>query len=284
MFRLSLFLIALLNTCLAQAASEADWCAAIGKRLHSVPASQCLKFALKSGGLSPQGHPLMLRNIPATPTKLAARGVAATRPARVLIVGGIHGDELTSAALVFRWLPWMSEPAAHPYHWHVIPVANPDGLLANPPQRMNANGVDLNRNFATPDWAKDAQAYWRSKTGSDPRRFPGKAARSEAETRWLEAEIESFRPDVIISLHAPYGLLDYDGPARQPRRFGQLSLNRLGVYPGSLGNYGGVHKNLPVVTIELPNANAMPSPREQRQIWQDMIEWLDKNIQGKNLS
>lgn len=284
MLRTALPLLVSLTALPGFAASDADWCHAIGKRLHSVPATQCLSLGLKNGGLSAQGRPLMLRDIPAQPGKQAAKGGSAQRPARILIVGGIHGDELTSSALVFRWLPWMQEAAASTYHWRVVPVANPDGLLANPPQRVNANGVDLNRNFATPDWSKDAQNYWRTKTGSDPRRFPGKEARSETETRWLETEINSFRPDVIVSLHAPYGLLDYDGPAHQPRRFGQLTLNRLGIYPGSLGNYGGVHKNLPVVTIELPSATALPSPREQRQIWQDMLDWLGKNIHGKTVS
>lgn len=265
------------------AATGNDWCAAIGKRLHSVPETQCQAFGFQQGGLSVKGRPLMVRDLPPPPQKVAARQ-ASTRAPRILIIGGIHGDELTSAALVFRWQSWMQEGEASLYHWRIIPVANPDGLLAATPSRVNANGVDLNRNFATPDWSNRAQSYWRDETARDPRRFPGTAARSEPETRWLESEIERFRPDVIISLHAPYGLLDYDGPAHQPRRFGKLSLNRLGIYPGSLGNYGGVHKNLPVVTIELPNANSMPPPREQRAIWDDMLTWLKRNIVAKQLS
>lgn len=43
------------------------------------------------------------------------------------------------------------EPA--PVHWRFIPVLNPDGLLAPKPTRVNAGGVDLNRNFPTPGWA-----------------------------------------------------------------------------------------------------------------------------------
>jgi murein tripeptide amidase MpaA len=31
-----------------------------------------------------------------------------------------------------------------------VPVLNPDGMLAAKPRRVNANGVDLNRNFPTP--------------------------------------------------------------------------------------------------------------------------------------
>lgn len=279
MFRLiSLSFLVLLPLGVAAQGAEQAWCAAVGKRLRSVPAAFCEAMGLQAANVrSTQGRALMYRDQPAQPLRTAANAAPQRMP-RILVVGGIHGDELTSAALVFRWLPWLREDQAMRYHWRIIPLANPDGLLANPPTRFNANGVDLNRNFSTPDWARDAHAYWRGKTGSDPRRYPGRQPASEVETRWLEHQIDEFRPDVVVSVHAPYGLLDYDGPARQPRRFGTLTLNRLGIYPGSLGNYGGVFKNLPVVTIELHNAASMPAQREQRQIWQDMLEWLDRNI------
>lgn len=285
MFRLALPLLLALLPLTGHAAGDDDgWCAAIGRRLHSIPEKQCQALAFQAGEIrSTQGRALMYRDLAARPAQIAARGNS-QRPPRVLVIGGIHGDELTSAALVFRWLSWMQEGEATTYHWRAIPVANPDGLLASPATRYNANGVDLNRNFATPDWDRDAQTYWRQRTGSDPRRFPGRSARSEPETRWLEGQIESFRPDVVVSIHAPYGLLDFDGPAAQPKRFGHLTLNRLGVYPGSLGNYGGLHKNTPVVTIELPHASAMPSASEQRAIWQDMLHWLQLNLRAKMTS
>jgi murein peptide amidase A len=269
----------------APAASPQDWCAAIGRRLVSVPPAQCQKLQLKAASsLSVNRNALMSRDFPATPGKVANAGSATARPVRILLIGGIHGDELTSASIVFRWLQWLDDGEARQYTWRVIPVANPDGLLANPPQRINSHGVDLNRNFPTPDWNKDAQSYWVSKTGRDPRRFPGQAAMSEPETRWLYNQIESFKPDLVISVHAPFGILDYDGPAHQPRRFGSLNLNRLGIYPGSLGNYGGVHKNMPVITIELPNATSMPPASEQREIWEDMLTWVRRNVTAKNLS
>ena len=195
-------------------------------------------------------------------------------PVRILLLGGIHGDELTAAAIVFEWMQWMQSGTAQQFHWRVVPVMNPDGLLAAKPQRVNANGVDLNRNFPTPDWQKDATRYWARVTGSDPRRFPGRSPLSEPETRWLNEEIERFHPNVIVSVHAPFGVLDFDGPAPVPQRFGRLYFNRVGVYPGSLGNYGGLHKNVPVITIELPNSLKMPPKEEVKRIWQDMIGWI----------
>ena len=197
---------------------------------------------------------------------------------RILLIGGIHGDELTASAIVFQWMQWMQTAPAQEFSWSVVPAVNPDGLLAPKPQRVNAHGVDLNRNFPTPGWQKDAPLYWTKATGRDPRRFPGKAPLSEPESRWINDEIERFQPQVIISVHAPFGVLDFDGPAPTPHQFGRLVFTPVGVYPGSLGNYSGVHKNVPVITIELPNAQTMPAPVEVKRIWVDMLSWIQHNV------
>ena len=177
-----------------------------------------------------------------------------------------------------HWLDALNQPAAQEFQWRIAPLINPDGLLAPKSTRVNANGVDLNRNFPTPNWQQEAPRYWKVRTGSDPRRFPGKAPVSEPESRWVYNQIDVFKPDVIISVHAPFGVLDFDGPATPPQRFGRLIFDPVGVYPGSLGNYCGVHRNIPVVTIELPNALTMPSDVEVARIWQDMLNWVQRNV------
>ncbi len=91
------------------------------------------------------------------------------------------------------------------------------------------------------------------------------------------AQIEEFRPDLIISVHAPYNLLDYDGPVPKPLRFGSLTLNQLGAYRGSMGNFFGLFKQIPLVTIELPNATAMPSQKDQQEMLRDMLKWIRNN-------
>jgi protein MpaA len=256
------------------AAEQADWCKRLTTRLPAVSAATCQSSALvPTGAVSLQGFPILMRQIPAV-----KNGRENNRAIRILLLGGIHGDELTASAIVFQWLQWMKAPLAQDFYWHVVPVVNPDGLLATKPKRMNANGVDLNRNFPTPGWQHDAPRYWAKTTGSDPRRFPGRAPLSEPESRWVNDEMGRFQPDVIISVHAPFGVLDFDGPVTPPRRFGRLVFNRVGVYPGSLGNYSGMHKNVPVITIELPNALAMPSDAEVRRIWQDMLGWIQRNV------
>ena len=256
--------------------SEAElrgWCDPVTRVLPTIKLKPCLRAGLApTGATSVKGLPIMAR-------ELAARGVAGSAgAARVLVIGGIHGDELTSSSVVFRWLEWIDQAEAKPYRWQIVPVLNPDGLLAKPATRVNANGVDLNRNFPTPNWAKEAPKYWAAKTSSDPRRFPGKAAISEPESRWLHNEIKRFQPDVIISIHAPFGVLDFDGPLDPPHKLGALILMPVGIYPGSLGNYGGVHKGVPVVTIELPHALDMPNETELRSIWRDMLAWIESNV------
>jgi hypothetical protein len=256
--------------CVAQALEPNDsaaWCKNLAPRIPVVTAAQCHALGLApSGGRSVQSQPIMvLESAERTGT-------------RVLLIGGIHGDELTATAATLRWASWLDKAGAKGIHWRVAPLVNPDGMFKRPPSRTNANGVDLNRNFATPEWAAQAPVWWEKQTRRDPRRFPGKAAGSEPETRWLNEEIERFKPDVIVSVHAPFGILDYDGPPPQPlgppKNFGRLYLDKLGVYPGSLGNYGGVHKGIPVLTIELPHALKLPNDLELGRIWADMLKWI----------
>ncbi len=252
------------------AAPSSEWCKRLVPRLPEISQSSCEAAGLSpSGAHSLQRFPILARHIPASKKE---------EPVRVLLLGGIHGDELTAASIVFKWMEFLRGPLAQSFEWKIVPVVNPDGLLATTPKRVNANGVDLNRNFPTPNWKQEAPRYWTTKTRSDPRRFPGHAPLSEPESRWLNEEMERYRPHVIVSVHAPYGVLDFDGPAHPPRRFGHLHLNQVGVYPGSLGNYSGLHKNIPVITIELPNAHAMPSQAEVRRIWVDMLTWMDRNV------
>jgi hypothetical protein len=261
----------------AKSAPQIDWCQRFSGRLASLSLDTCRQSGLTpSGALSVKGFPILQRQI--LPAK---NGKDRKQPVRVLLLGGIHGDELTSPAIVFKWMQWMNLGAAQDFHWSVAPVVNPDGFLTDMPVRTNANGVDLNRNFPTPDWHQEAPAYWVKRTGRDPRRFPGKQPLSEPESRWVNDEIARFKPDVVISVHAPFGVLDFDGPVQPPHKFGRLIFTPVGVYPGSLGNYSGLHKKVPIITIELPNARSMPSEAESKKIWEDMLTWIQRNVPQK---
>jgi len=251
-------------------------CGKIGNKLGSVSVRGCERENLTaSGAQSVRGQAILFKEYPPLPPR--------TPQARVLLIGGIHGDEYSAVSIVFKWMQKLDRYHSGLFHWHVVPLLNPDGLLQKKSSRLNANGVDLNRNFPTPDWLNQTRDYWQRRTRKDPRRYPGKAALSEPESRWLYGEIRDFKPDVIISVHAPYGVLDFDGPPEAPHKMGYLHLKLLGTYPGSLGNCAGMQHRIPVITMELPRAGIMPSRGEITRMWVDLIRWLKRNIPKKDM-
>ena len=247
-------------------------CVELAQRLPNVSAKACEAAQLQaSDTLSVRKRAILLRDVQADNPQL-----------RILVIGGIHGDELSSASVALHWIGLAeSSHSANPQlpvHWRFVPALNPDGLLRQPPQRVNAHGVDLNRNFPTPNWVQETKVYWEKRTRKDPRRWPGPKPLSEPETQFVAAQMASFKPNLIVSIHAPYGLLDFDGPSVPPRRLGRLFLDQVGIFPGSLGNYGGVHKGVPVVTVELPNATRTPLDAETRQMWKDLNKWVAEHL------
>ena len=253
---------------------------------HAIPMRSCRDYAAKIPNVkaqlcetaqlqdmqarSVQGRPIWGRDIPSDDAHL-----------RILVLGGIHGDEMSSSSLVFHWIEMAQKPVLDmplSVHWRFIPSINPDGLFARPARRVNAHGVDLNRNFPTPNWARDSRQYWEARTRRDPRRWPGSRPLSEPESRFLLEQMEGFKPNLIVSVHAPYGLLDFDGPSVPPSKLGRLYLDQVGIFPGSLGNYGGIHKGVPVVTIELPSASRTPTDAEMHQMWKDLLRWTSDRL------
>jgi hypothetical protein len=170
-------------------------------------------------------------------------------PKKIFAKALIHGDETLAGVVARAWVARLNKIETR-NSWRVIPVANPDGWKAH--TRTNSRGVDINRNFPTKDWEGEAVAYWKKKMKSDPRRNPGPEAASEPETKCLLKHLEEFKPDFLISVHTPLGVLDLDGPkVKNPPAFRPLPWTSLGNFPGSLGRYMWVDRKIPVLTIEL---------------------------------
>ena len=273
MWRSSYLLVCGWLFCLSGVTNAAAPCDEFAVRLPNVKRSFCESAQLQpSAARSVKGRTLWTRDIKPDGATL-----------RVLVIGAIHGDEPSSASVALHWLKLAEvAPADMPQavHWRFVPVLNPDGLFSQPPRRVNASGVDLNRNFPTPNWERDAKNYWENRTRKDPRRYPGVKPLSEPESRFIYEEMQRFKPQLIVSIHAPYGVLDFDGPKNgkfvPPSRLGRLYLDQVGIFPGSLGNYGGVHKGVPVVTVELPNSTRTPLDAEMRQMWLDLLRWMSE--------
>ncbi len=167
---------------------------------------------------------------------------------KILSFSLIHGDEEESAAVTLAWIERLNniEPRNS---WRVIPILNPDGWTRK--TRTNAHGIDVNRNFPSKDWHQTALKYWKTETKENARRFPGDEPASEPETRCAMAQIEDFKPDFIISIHTPLGVLDFDGPKVSAPAFAPLPWVSLGNFPGSLGRYMWIDRGVPVLTVEL---------------------------------
>lgn len=184
-------------------------------------------------GLSSQGRPIEAITL--------GSGVR-----RVLLIGGIHGDEPEGGRTINAVAAYLAALRSDATI-RIIRDLNPDGSAAH--TRTNARGVDLNRNWPARNFAPGGER--------------GGAPLSEPETRTLAAELEGFRPDLVLVCHAARNgpFVNFDGPA------GDLAQSFAGAAaqtdprwrvvpamgyptPGSLGSLLGVDRGVPILTIE----------------------------------
>jgi murein peptide amidase A len=253
-------------------------CEALGEKLRTPTKSVCepLSSGNESIGASTQNRPLM--------TRAAGASERAPGAVRVLVLGAIHGDELSAGWLALQWAQYAPPSDNGTFSVLHAPIVNPDGLFERAPSRTNARGVDINRNFPTPNWNVESAKWWKQKAGRDARRWPGKTAASEPETKQVIALIKSYRPSVIVSIHAPLALLDYDGGGLPPERIGSIWLDSVGIYPGSLGHYASRVHGIPVLTVELPHALKVVSDQESQRMWRDLFTWVRKYASHDSLT
>ena len=68
---------------------------------------------------------------------------------RVLMTGGVHGDEPASVEAVLQFLEGVTAEDVRHFHFDVIPCVNPSGYERN--TRENAAGIDINRSMSHDD-------------------------------------------------------------------------------------------------------------------------------------
>jgi murein peptide amidase A len=250
-----------------------DVCRRISVKLASVKFQECLDRNLRlSGACSHLETPILFKEYPPLSTR--------TPQARVLVIGGTHGDEYASVSVTFKWMGILDRHHSGLFHWIFVPLLNPDGLLRDSSVRTNARGVDLNRNMPGSRWHEIGYQRWTERALKNPRYaryFPGNEPLSEPETAFLARLIGTFKPHAIVSLHSPLNLVDFDGPGRPPQKLGSLPLRRLGNFPGTLGFFGGIEQKIPVITVELASSARMPAPGEISAMWMDLVRWLIDN-------
>ena len=263
-----------------------QWCKDIGEKIRKYhwPEDPCQVTHWKVWGNSTEGRPLVYADF-GNPDSTNT----------TLVFAMVHGDEFTPLFIGLRLSKWVQDnmdvfPTARII---VVPLVNPDGFSMAKPTRVNAHGVDLNRNFDTKDWQTLAYKNWKNKYHSDPRRYPGETPESEIETKFQIELIRLVRPTKIISVHAPLNFLDYDGPTTlslynfsseyvkkcQELR-SQIRAVSGGFFPGSLGNYAGQERGIPTFTLELPTANAKMALEYWRRFKPGIRTVIDFKVSG----
>ncbi len=158
----------------------------------------------------------------------------------VLVIGCMHGDEPQGKYLIEEYLRKFPDTKLA-----MIPCLNEYGVEHN--VRTNKNGVDLNRNFPTENWKLTERDNF----------FGGEVPASEAETRFVIDVINELKPDAILTLHAPYKVVNYDGEALElAEKISQIigypvEANIGYPTPGSFGTWAGIEHKIPTITLEL---------------------------------
>lgn len=158
----------------------------------------------------------------------------------VLVLGCMHGDEPQGEFLINEYLKFNPNTKLM-----FVPCVNPDGVRAK--TRVNSRGVDINRNFPTENWELTEKNEF----------FGGESPASEVETKFLVNLIEKYEPKLILTLHAPFKVVNYDGDALEVAQ----KISKIIGYPieasigyptlGSFGTWAGIEKGIPTITLEL---------------------------------
>lgn len=178
---------------------------------------------------------------------LIAHSFPKTNLPKVLVVAGVHGDEIEGVALARGLLQsLLKDPSELDLDLFLIPEVNPDGVLNK--TRVNANGVDLNRNLPTQDWSPEA---------FNERYPPGPFAGSEPENKMLMQILDRLQPTLVISLHSFTPVLNINGDCHSVAKAiathtnAPLSESMGYPTPGCLGTYAGLERAWPTLTYEV---------------------------------
>lgn len=157
----------------------------------------------------------------------------------VLVIGVFHGDEPQGEYLINRYLEFCKSTKLL-----FLPRLNSCST------RVNKNGVDLNRNFPTKNWELSEKNEY----------FGGEFPASEEETKFVIDVVEKYSPKIILTLHAPYKVVNYDGGAKCDLEIIER-ISKIMNYPieesigyptpGSFGTWAGIERNILTITLEL---------------------------------
>ncbi len=138
---------------------------------------------------SNQGRPIVARHVGAK-----------NAPVQIVVIGQMHGSEPGGQEVVADLAD--RTPPKGVGIW-LITSMNPDGNARG--TRVNASGVDLNRNFPYGWRAGDRGIYW-----------PGPRAASEPETRGMIRFLTAIKPTAVLSYHQAFDVVDISHEFSRP--------------------------------------------------------------------
>ena len=171
---------------------------------------------------------------------------------QALILGGVHGDEPEGVYVSQGLLRLFFQNFLYRLRLTLVPILNPEGILLS--QRVNANKTDLNRNLPTKNWTSESK---------NPRYCPGPSPGSEPENQALTKWIDSHKPKIIISLHSWDPMINTNGDcAPEAEIIAKATGYKISDYigyptPGSLGDYCGLERGIPVITYEVARGSGI---------------------------
>lgn len=165
---------------------------------------------------------------------------------RVLILGGVHGDETEGVIAAHGLLKAFMTNFPWKLNLTLVPAFNLEGMIER--TRTNSRGVDLNRNLPTKDWSPVIKTE---------RYHPGPSANSEPENQALALFIETEKPVFVLSLHSWHPVLNVNGDCRaEAEKLAELTGYKIDddigyPTPGCLGTFAGLERGSPTLTYEI---------------------------------
>jgi protein MpaA len=180
----------------------------------------------------------------------------------IYLMAGTHGDEVEGVYVLQNLFDWLKSDDSFDIPLVVLPILNVDGYRMG--TRTNAQGVDLNRNYATDCWTPEARAA---------KYNPGANALSEPENQFLVKLFDKFPPRLILTFHSWKPMINYNGDCKEVAEL----LERHNSYPicddikghptpGSLGEFGPKKYQSPVLTFECP---LISEEKSLKDIWEE---------------
>jgi protein MpaA len=196
----------------------------------------------------------------------------------LVVIGQVHGNEpagvrvvreLVDRAARAESLDATTTARTTATIW-VIDSLNPDGRRAG--TRVNANGVDLNRNFPH---------AWQP-SGRGTRQWSGPGAASEMEVQGLMAFLAKVRPTAVLVMHQDFAVVDttHDRSRRAGVRLAELlglparPVGCPGPCRGTLTGWVDQELGAIAITVELPGKVSGSQVRRYADGIEGFTSWL----------